>query len=71
VLPGQKYTPEDVVAIFKRWWWLAVPPLAIGLSLGVLVFRFIPKKYQSETLIMVVPQRVPDEYVKATVTTSI
>ncbi len=71
MLPGQKFTPEDVLAVFKRWWWLVVPPLAIGLALGVLVFRLIPVKYQSETLIMVVPQRVPDEYVKATVTSPI
>ncbi len=30
-----------------------------------------PTKYRSETLIMVVPQRVPDSYVKATITESI
>ena len=30
--------------------------------------RFAPARYRSETLIMVVPQRVPDNYVKPTVT---
>jgi uncharacterized protein involved in exopolysaccharide biosynthesis len=71
MLPGQKYTPEDIVAILRRWWWLVLPPFAIGLAIGVFVFRMIPERYQSETLIMVVPQRVPNEYVKATVTASI
>jgi polysaccharide chain length determinant protein (PEP-CTERM system associated) len=71
LLPGQKYTPEDVVTILRRRWWLILPPLAIGLALGVFVFRNIPERYRSETLIMVVPQRVPDEYVKSTVSAPI
>ena len=32
---------------------------------------FAPERYRSETLILVVPQRVPDAYVKATVTQSV
>ncbi len=71
MLPGQKYTPADIVAVLGRFWWLVLPALAVGLALGVFVFRMIPVRYQSETLIMVIPQRVPDEYVKSTVTAPI
>ena len=44
---------------------------ALGLAAMPLLARFAPAKYQSETLIMVVPQRVPESYVKATITQSI
>jgi polysaccharide chain length determinant protein (PEP-CTERM system associated) len=36
-----------------------------------MVFKRLPSKYRSETLIMVIPQRIPDSYVKATVSGSI
>ena len=68
MLPGRKYTPNDIARILFRRSWLILPPVAIGLALGMFVFRQMPKLYRSETLIMVVPQRVPDAYVKTTVT---
>ena len=45
--------------------------MLLGLAATPLLARFAPEKYRSETLIMVVPQRVPDSYVKATITESI
>ena len=38
---------------------------------ALLVSRFLPNQYQSETLIQIVPQRVPDSYVRSTVTTDL
>jgi polysaccharide chain length determinant protein (PEP-CTERM system associated) len=46
-------------------------PLVVGTVAGVLGYKGLPVKYQSETLIMVVPQRIPDAYVKSTVTASV
>ena len=43
----------------------------MGTALGVLVFKRLPSRYRSETLIMVIPQRIPDSYVKPTVTGSV
>ena len=43
-------------------------PLAAGASLAPLISRTLPQLFRSETLIMVVPQQVPDTYVKSTVT---
>lgn len=71
MLPGTKFTPEDILQMVVRRWWLVVPPLAVGLAVGIVVFRQIPERYRSETLIMVVPQRIPDEYVRSTVTVPI
>jgi len=48
-----------------------LPPLVVGLIAGGIAFYHIPEQYRSETLIMVVPQRIPDEYVKSTVTAKI
>jgi uncharacterized protein involved in exopolysaccharide biosynthesis len=46
-------------------------PFAVGLALVPLLAPFAPERYRSETLIMVIPQRVPDSYVKPTITESI
>lgn len=44
------------------WSMILVPPLVF------IVGRHWPKKYRSETMILVDPQRVPEQYVKTTVT---
>jgi polysaccharide biosynthesis transport protein len=56
--------------IRRRKWWIIIP--VIGIPLIVLAASLmLPKKYRSETMILVVPQKVPDEYVHATVTTDV
>lgn len=71
MLPGKKYTPEEIVRILLRRKWLIILPLVLGTAGGIVVFRKMPKLYRSETLIMVVPQRVPDAYVKSTITATV
>jgi len=71
VLPGKKYSFDEMIRIFLRRWWFVLLPFAVGLAAGVLTYMWLPAKYRSETLIMVVPQRVPDNYVKPTVTTDV
>ncbi|MCA1652536.1 MAG: hypothetical protein LC753_20475, partial [Acidobacteria bacterium] len=71
MLPGRKYTLEEVVRILRRRWWLILLPLTVGTAGGVLAYRWLPAQYQSETVIMVVPQRIPQSYVKSTDTTSV
>ena len=65
------YTPDDIVQCLIRRRWLVLVPVALGLAAAPFLARFAPEKFRSETLIMVVPQRVPDSYVKATITESI
>jgi polysaccharide chain length determinant protein (PEP-CTERM system associated) len=71
MLPGRSFTPEDIVGILWRRRWLLVVPLALGLATAPFVAKRIPAVYKSETLIMVIPQRVPDAYVKSTVTATV
>ncbi len=71
MLPGKKYQPEDLLRLVRRRVWVIVVPFAALTLATLVVSRFLPNRYRSETLIMVVPQRVPETYVKATVTTRI
>lgn len=71
MLPGRLYTFDDVLAMIqRRAWIIAVPVLLLGLATAAVLDR-LPNRYRSSTLIMVVPQRVPESYVRATVTTRI
>jgi polysaccharide chain length determinant protein (PEP-CTERM system associated) len=71
VLPGKKYTPEDFLRIaWRRKWLILLPFLVVSLGTAAVAWK-LPNVYRSETLIAVVPQRVPESYVKATVTTKI
>jgi polysaccharide chain length determinant protein (PEP-CTERM system associated) len=71
MLPGKHYKPEDLLQILRRRIWLLLVPFAAVAALTALAARELPDQYRSETLIMVVPQRVPESYVKSTVTTRI
>jgi len=71
VLPGRTYSPEVVLQILLRHLPLIVGLLAFGAIAAVAVSKVLPNKYRSETVIMLVRSRVPDEYVKTTVTEKI
>jgi protein tyrosine kinase modulator len=63
--PSDFHEIMDILIRRKMWiiaCLLIVPPLVF------IVGQYWPKKYRSETLILVDPQKVPEEYVKATVT---
>jgi polysaccharide chain length determinant protein (PEP-CTERM system associated) len=71
VIPGKVYTLDVLWQIaWRRKWLIVLPALLIGLSAAVYIRR-LPNSYRSETLILVVPQRVPESYVKSTVTARI
>ena len=71
MIPGKKYAPEDLALIaWRRKWWAVLPALLIA-GVAYVWVRELPNQYRSDTLILVVPQRVPESYVKSTVTTRI
>ena len=70
MIPGQTLRPEDLFKILRRWKVMVVPFVLIALGTFLYVRR-LPDRYRSETLILVVPQRVPETYVRATVTAKI
>jgi polysaccharide chain length determinant protein (PEP-CTERM system associated) len=71
MLPGRVYSFDDIMAMVRRRFWIIVLPMLLFGGIGMAVLDQIPNKYQSDTLILVVPQRVPESYVRSTVTTRI
>jgi polysaccharide chain length determinant protein (PEP-CTERM system associated) len=71
VLPGRKYTPEDIGAIAWRRKWLIVIAVCVVTTSAIALALQLPDIYRSQTLILVIPQRVPESYVRSTVTTRI
>jgi polysaccharide chain length determinant protein (PEP-CTERM system associated) len=71
VIPGKVYTPEEYVKIAWRYRWLILIPFVLAAAGTFAVSRVLPDRFRSETLILVVPQRVPEAYVKSTVTARI
>lgn len=71
MLPGRKFTPEDILRIVLRRKWLILLPLVVVSAAAVVFTSGLPDEYRSETTILVVPQRVPESYVRSTVTTRI
>jgi polysaccharide chain length determinant protein (PEP-CTERM system associated) len=71
MLPGKKYTPEDFVKIAWRRKWLIVIPTLVVASGTFVWSQSLPNQYRSEARILIVPQRVPENYVQPTVTTEL
>jgi polysaccharide chain length determinant protein (PEP-CTERM system associated) len=71
MLPGKKYSPEEIARIVVRRAWIIVLVLVLCSGVTYAVSKRLPDKFRSETLIMLIPQRIPDAYVKAAITVRI
>jgi protein tyrosine kinase modulator len=71
MLPGKKYTPSDYGRIvWNRKAWIIVPAVVIGVATAAWVYN-LPNRYRAQTTIVIVPQRVPENYVRPTVTSEV
>jgi polysaccharide chain length determinant protein (PEP-CTERM system associated) len=68
MLPGQTLGIPVVMQMLRRRWLLLVMPPAIGLFAALVVSAWLPNLYQSDVLVGIIPQRVPDTFVRSTVT---
>jgi len=71
VIPGKVYSFDETLAIVWRRRWQILIPCLLAVAGAAAVAARLPDRYRSETLIMVVPQRIPEEYVRPTVTARI
>jgi polysaccharide chain length determinant protein (PEP-CTERM system associated) len=71
VIPGKQYSFDTVLAVARRRKWLILLPTVLVGAIGAGIVAYLPDVYRSETLILVVPQRVPESYVRSTVTARI
>lgn len=60
----RELTMEDYADILKRRIWLILSSGIILLAIGVIASRVIPPQFQSQTLILIEQQKVPEDYVK-------
>jgi polysaccharide chain length determinant protein (PEP-CTERM system associated) len=58
---------EDYVDILKRRIWLIVLMALVALSVGIGLTFVVAPRYQSQTLILVEQQKIPEDYVKPVV----
>jgi polysaccharide chain length determinant protein (PEP-CTERM system associated) len=71
VIPGKQYSFDTLLQVARRRKWLIIlPALLVGAGGAGFVWS-LPNLYKSETMILVVPQRVPESYVRSTVTARI
>ena len=71
MLPGKTYTPDDYLRIlWRRRWLIAVPAVLIA-SMTAAYSMFLPDRYRASTTILIIPQRVPVNFVRPTVNASL
>ncbi len=68
MLPSQQITPEWLLTVLRRRWWMMVIPLVVG-AVGTAIYaQTLPNRYESQTVILVTPPTLPSSYVRPTVT---
>ena len=63
--------PQYIIDVLIRGRWFLIVPLCISLTLGLGMTLTADKTYEASTLILVQPQRVPINYIKSVVSSSI
>ncbi|MFH0725207.1 MAG: XrtA system polysaccharide chain length determinant [Pseudomonadota bacterium] len=69
--PDNMIRPEEIIKIIIRRRWLIIVPFCLAITVGSYFAFTLPKVYESSTLILVEPQRVPTSYVQSVVTMDI
>ena len=64
MLGRRELTIEDYVGIFKRRFWLIFTSGLLLLGVGIGVTFVLPPRYESQTLVLIEQQKVPEDYVK-------
>lgn len=68
MLPGRNYGPEDLLHIAWTRKWIIAASLVLFTGAAIGASWRIPDKFKSQTLILVIPQRIPESYVRSTIT---
>jgi polysaccharide chain length determinant protein (PEP-CTERM system associated) len=71
MLPARSYTPSAIVWILNKRQWLMIGPFIVFSLTATYLSLALPDRYRASTLILVTPQRVPENYVRPAVTETI
>ncbi len=69
--PKKTFDIYDYIEIFYRRIWYIIIPLVIIFPIAIIHAFNAPKMYRSTTLILVTPQKIPEAFVRTTVTSRI
>jgi polysaccharide chain length determinant protein (PEP-CTERM system associated) len=64
----RQLTFDDYLDILRRRWWLVMILALVGAGAGYGLAHFLPKRYTSQTLVLVEQPTVPGDYVKPVIT---
>jgi polysaccharide chain length determinant protein (PEP-CTERM system associated) len=67
MLGHRKLSPEDYLRILKKRAWIVIVPAAVFAAVGVGLTFFVPPRYESQTLVLIEQQKVPENFVKPVV----
>ncbi len=66
--PAKQFNFHDYLEVFlRRLWYFVIPFAAVIIGAGIYAF-IVPKEYRASTLILVTPQKVPEDFIRPTVT---
>ncbi len=65
------FNSYEYVDIFLKRIWYFIIPMALVITGTVVYLLTAPEWYRSSTLVLVSPQKIPEAYVKATVTSTV
>lgn len=61
--------PKFIIDIIIRRRWIVIIPFLLAMIAGIVLAIKLPKIYEASTLILIQPQKVPEQYVQSLVTT--
>jgi polysaccharide chain length determinant protein (PEP-CTERM system associated) len=69
--PAKQFNFHDYLEVFlRRLWYFVIPFAAVIIGAGIYAF-IVPMEYRASTLILVTPQKVPEDFIRPTVTSRI
>lgn len=71
MLPGKRYTIDDVARIAWRGKWIVLAPAILTSLVAATYLRYLPDVYQAETTILVVAQRVSPDLIRGQNTSNV
>ena len=63
--------PNYIIGVILKRRWLLILPFCAALLAGIVMVIVLPRVYSASTLILIQPQKVPDEYVRSIVSADI
>jgi len=69
--PTETIKPEVIIEIISRRRWYIIIPFCLSMIAGICSIFILPKIYTSSTLILIQPQKMPEEFVQSLVSTDL